>query len=691
MFREAKDLYEKKQYRDAEQRSRKLFEVGQHSQDTYCQALALLITGHSQEYMGQYQESLRSFEDMLSLPQNPRNEKTVRVWAYNGIGIAYKCVGRYETAIEYANKALDISQKLDDKSEQGTAYCNLGIAFEKVGRYEEAAACHKKHLEISRQLHDTPGQGRAYCNLGCAYEKMGQYRAAIRCAEEHFNIAQQLGDELGRGHAYCNLGIAYQRMGQYTRAIQNLDKHLDIAQKLDDKPGQGLAYYWLGNAYRCRGKYKQAVDYAEKELCIVQQLNDKPGQGHAYTSFGNAYYGMRQYKKAIKYHRKNLEISVELKDKSGQGKAYGNLACAYSELGESKTAIKYGEEFLRIAQQLDDRPRQRLAHGNLGLVYARCGQFDLARQNFEKFYEFMCQLEVQLADGKWRLHLLTFGENHVHFMDEWVVAAARSGNMEEALRVEDLRRCRSELAYQADVVQGRQDVSLDKLKAMARSAGAAFVIVMKMFDDTLLTWVLSGESGELLYTRQKNLARKQAKISKLVNCVTFAEWERWQKQLVMARESLKERRKEQNGVIPIRWLKSEIETLISEDMKGDLNRKLWRSMRDPKTFERVVTQVGSPEISELHKHFLQKAERAMDKLNELLWKPIERCTAVKTELESETRCDRPVSGAMRVGASDPWGRLISGTALDFHLGVETDLLFARPFFVANSLCCVQSR
>ena len=526
---------------------------------------------------------------------------------------------------------------------------------------------------------------------------MGEYRESLITFEEKMlDLSQdQHNKKLVEGWAYNGAGIAYEKLGKRQEAIEHAEKRLGIAQELGDEPGQGQAFANLAIAYQNLGMYKEAIEYAKDHLKIVERLGNSSEQGLAYASLGSIWSKLGMYRRAIDFHEKSLEIYDELPDEAGRCRAYGHLSYVHSKSGRYKLGIINAKKYLEIASKLNNISDQRIAHGILGVCYARSENLDLARENFEESYQLVRQLEEQLVDGEWRRHLLTFGEDRVRFMDEWVVTCAQSKMMEEALWVEERRRCRSELAYQTDVVQGGQDVSPDELKSTAKNADAAFIIVMKLFGDSFLVWVLSGESGELVFSKSSKIARieKQGKeISECVNRVTFAEWEQWQKQLIKAQKSLEERGKEPNGVIPTGWLESEIKKLIPENMKGDLDERLWESVRNPKTFKRVVALGGSPEISALHTHFLRKAEYAMGRLNALMWKPIvENCRAVKAALESETRCDRPVSGMMRVGASDLWGRLTSGTALNCRLGVETDLLFARPFFVADSLCCIQGR
>ena len=543
------------------QRSLELLELAQHSHDTYYQALALWIAGHSQRHIGEYHASLGSFEQMLALPQTSRDEKTFQGWAYNGIGLAYR--------------------------------------------------------------------------------RMGQYKASIQSLEKFLKVTQRMGDTPGQGRAYCNLGIAYHEMGQYIMAIHYLEKDLGIAQQLHHKPGLRIAYKWLASAYDGMGQSDRAIDYAQKELHIAQQLNDRPGLGAAYGDLGNAHYTLGQHQAAIAYHQQHLEIAVELDDIPIQGIAYNNLARAYVGLGQHQMAIDSGHKSLEIAQQLDDRPEQRIAHSTLGLAYAGSGQPGLACSHFAASDDLVRETETLLADGQWRRHLLSFGEECVHFLDEWVLAAGRSGDMVEALRVEERRRCQSELAYQADVMRGRHDVSVDGLKAIASSAGAAFVIVTKMFSGRLLTWVLSGETGDLLYANIEDIEERESAIKEWTKGATFAEWAEWQRALKKAQQWLIN---EERNCRPVSRteMKKAVELLIPENMKSDVDEELWEVIHDPVMFPETVSGLSGA-YKELRRHFFQKAEKAMEELSKLLWQPIvEKCPAVRDVVRGDAPHAKPV-------------------------------------------------
>ncbi len=68
------------------------------------------------------------------------------------MGLMLKEAGRYEKALEYANKALDLYEKLQDQASIIICLNNIGTIFFDMKDYPEAEEYHLKGLKISREL-----------------------------------------------------------------------------------------------------------------------------------------------------------------------------------------------------------------------------------------------------------------------------------------------------------------------------------------------------------------------------------------------------------------------------------------------------------------------------------------------------------------------------------------------------------
>jgi tetratricopeptide (TPR) repeat protein len=77
------------------------------------------------------------------------------------IGNAVQALGRYDEAIEYYKKQLEIALQTGDISGQGRAYSGMGLCFGQTGRFDESIEYSKKHLEICLQ------SGELQCSFWC--------------------------------------------------------------------------------------------------------------------------------------------------------------------------------------------------------------------------------------------------------------------------------------------------------------------------------------------------------------------------------------------------------------------------------------------------------------------------------------------------------------------------------------------
>lgn len=85
------------------------------------------------------------------------------VYAYNGMGMAYRARGDFAQAEHFLQKALSLDRNMVD------TYNNLALAYISLGKPTEAI----QEYEVSIRLN--PRQSRAYYNLGLVYAEEGNY------------------------------------------------------------------------------------------------------------------------------------------------------------------------------------------------------------------------------------------------------------------------------------------------------------------------------------------------------------------------------------------------------------------------------------------------------------------------------------------------------------------------------------
>lgn len=105
---------------------------------------ALLYRGNIQLRMGQWEESVKSYQAYL---EKPGAEKLYQFFAWEGLGYAYEGKKDYAKAMEAFQRAA----ALGEQYKLGEAYLGMGRCYERMGKEKEAVESYKKFLAMSPQ------------------------------------------------------------------------------------------------------------------------------------------------------------------------------------------------------------------------------------------------------------------------------------------------------------------------------------------------------------------------------------------------------------------------------------------------------------------------------------------------------------------------------------------------------------
>ncbi|CAF1977992.1 unnamed protein product [Rotaria magnacalcarata] len=198
----------------------------QGSSGWYRMGQLMLTVGHFDQAEELYQELLKS-----------ASTDSERAHIYHQLGIKNYHQGKYQEAVKFYEKALEIKRKTlpEDDVSLAPTYSNIGIAYNNMGEYSKALEYYEKStkiLEIS--LPPThPNLATSYNNIGGVYKNMGEYSKALEFYEKSLKIREI---SLPPTHpdlatSYNNIGTTYYGMGEYSKALSYLEKSLDICRK----------------------------------------------------------------------------------------------------------------------------------------------------------------------------------------------------------------------------------------------------------------------------------------------------------------------------------------------------------------------------------------------------------------------------------------------------------------------------
>jgi CHAT domain-containing protein/Flp pilus assembly protein TadD len=396
---------------------------------------------------------------------------------------------------------LAIARSIKDRESEGNALGNLGVAYRSLGDYAKAIEYAQQSLAIARSIKDRQSEGAALGNLGLAYLSLGDYAKAIEYQQQLLTIARSIKDRQSEGKALGNLGNAYYFLGDYAKVIEYQQQWLAIARSIKDRQSEGAALGNLGVAYLSLGDYAKAIEYAQQVLAIARSIKDRENEGIALGNLGNAYSSLGDYAKSIYYYQQQLAIARSIKDRQSEAIALGNLGVAYMKLGDYAKAIEYAQQHLAIARSIKDRSSERIALNNLGLSLYRQGKLSAAEKTLLDSIKVSESLRADLDDAK---KVSIFDTQTDPYLNLQKVLIAQKKN-NEALEIAERGRARAfvellagRLAPSASTQLTINPPNIQQIQQIAKEQNATLVEYSTIWNEALYIWVIK-PTGEITF------------------------------------------------------------------------------------------------------------------------------------------------------------------------------------------------
>jgi len=306
--------------------------------------------------------------------------------AYNALGVAYRTLKKYDSAVHYANHALKISLEQKNNSGIEFSYKQLGNDYYAKGEYHDAEKSFNSSLEYAKLLNNPILISQAYNNLGGTNLVLGNMEKAVGYFLDALKLKEANNDEKGIAMACNNIANAYRKLMKPRMALDFQLRSLKIKEKLNDKPGIALSYGNLGNIYHDLHDTVKAIRCYTKSLEMLKGSKDDLLIGSQYNSIGFIYLEKKDYANAEKYFNASLKHKQLSGNKSSLSGIYINLGTLYLDKNEPEKAEMYFMKALAISQETGEK--EDIAEANKGLA-----EVSRQRKDFEKSLKYMMDAE----------------------------------------------------------------------------------------------------------------------------------------------------------------------------------------------------------------------------------------------------------------------------------------------------------
>jgi tetratricopeptide (TPR) repeat protein len=268
-------------------------------------AYAWLGWGHL--YRGDYDRVLAVKKEVLRSMEKRFNLR----WYVRGLvaaSRAYICLGRWDEAIEEAQKALKVSEEYLDNSLIVFSTWTIVMAYTWKGDLNQAIFYGEQAFQKASTPADKAWAGRG---LGWALCRAGNTNKGVELLASillNVKISNHLPTMIP---TICFMGAGYWLAGEKEKAKITLEEGLEIAERCE-------ARYYIGWAHRLLGEINlktnmaKSADHFEKSIAVLQEIKAENELALAYAGYGQLHKQQGQIPQAREFLIKALEIFERL-------------------------------------------------------------------------------------------------------------------------------------------------------------------------------------------------------------------------------------------------------------------------------------------------------------------------------------------------------------------------------------------
>ncbi|MBA3681451.1 MAG: tetratricopeptide repeat protein [Bacteroidetes bacterium] len=208
-------------------------------------------------------ESINYFKRCISIEQDiyVKSKQSIRakealVMSYHNMGAVYLYFNNYDSSMFYFNRSLSLIDSTKKTDDLAIIYTGLAQTNKMKSRFELAIDYNKKALEIYLNIDDPNGTASIYNGFSDIYLEQGNYEKAIYYANlsEEINLKHQFNDELL--YSYETKALAYDKLKDSKNELIYLKKHSRLKDSLLIK-NRNLQIEELKTQYETEKKEKE--------------------------------------------------------------------------------------------------------------------------------------------------------------------------------------------------------------------------------------------------------------------------------------------------------------------------------------------------------------------------------------------------------------------------------------------------
>jgi CHAT domain-containing protein/tetratricopeptide (TPR) repeat protein len=366
-------------------------------------------------YKGQIKEldSHKDSDQVIALHEKiidlAGNDSDQKIEPLMGIADIYDQKGKYKVALDYYQKALDVSNSLENSSRQKSLVLSgMGMLYRRQGKFDQALESLEKSLKFSntgeRAMNLMLIAG-IYADRGNFTEAIAYNQTALQANTLRYNLYSQKTITAETIRSLCNEDLGLSKTAaclhpENPRTGHSLNIWKPLVQAAAQSSAEGISSVTnnLGVIYLEQGDYIKSLEaFLQADKWVQEKGMFRRSVSPQLSNIAQVNFSLGNLAEAEKTADRMIQLA-QTEDPFRLAQAYQTLGFINGSIGNNSTALESYKKALKIAEDLDVPSLKASSLTSMGSIYANQGNFIQSLSSLNQSLDIWKQLQIPVQE-----------------------------------------------------------------------------------------------------------------------------------------------------------------------------------------------------------------------------------------------------------------------------------------------------
>lgn len=336
----------------------KALELKMEMGDSLGVAICLNNIGSSLQQLGRVPEAKALFFRAMHTDTSAANYGNINSSLNYLSGISIE-EGKFEEALDYAEKCRDLSQKIGDVWTEAGSWNLVGSVHTRQGLYVQGIEDLNRAIKLYESINNEAGVANVLGNIANIQLDQKAYTEALATYEKAKKVFEKMDQKDAMAQVNSSIGNVYRRLLQPEKALRHYETSLAIAREVQSPALTSYALARMADLYFDQSDLAQAHRYILESLKLSDNPNDQLNHSANLALAGRIFQKEGNHTQAIAFARKGYDIALKTGAISNLSSASEVLYLAYKATGQSAKALEMHENYITYRDSMINEENTR--------------------------------------------------------------------------------------------------------------------------------------------------------------------------------------------------------------------------------------------------------------------------------------------------------------------------------------------